>query len=97
MRGMRPGGVCACCGREGPVWVTDPRPFGDFEAGLIWEADTTLPPLCDGCDYAQRRWDARQHQIRNPGAGYPYFEPPPRTPPVRRGGDVDLGPDRRPG
>jgi hypothetical protein len=57
------------------------------------EADTTTPDLCDDCDYAQRRWDARQHELRHIGAGYPYLDPPPRTPPFRRPGDRDLAAD----
>lgn len=95
MRKLIPDGACACCGRAGSVWCStvDVRPIDTGMPGLIWEANTSEPDLCDTCDYAQRRWDARQHQIRTPTAGYPYMERPPLTPPVRRDGDRDLGPD----
>lgn len=92
-RKLVPDGVCAACGRVGPVVCTTAvRPL-DFGQGLVLEADTTLPDLCDRCNYAQKRWDARQRQIRCPGEGYPYFDGPPKSPPVRREGDVELGPD----
>jgi hypothetical protein len=72
--------------------------FQDVEAvdGQIMTVDlerATLPPLCDPCDYAQRRWAARQYQIKHPASGYPFMEGPPRTPPVRGAGDVPLAAD----
>ena len=36
------------------------------------------PPLCDTCDYAQRRWDAA-----TAGGWYPFADAPPKSPPVR--------------
>lgn len=93
MRKMIPDRVCVCCGRCGSVWSNvSARPL-DTGTDLVLEADTSLPDLCDDCEYAQRRWDARQHQLRCVGAGYPYADPPPRTPPVRRDGDRELGAD----
>ena len=80
-RKFQPGGVCSSCGHVGAThYDPDATP-------------SDLPELCDRCDYAQRRWDARQAQIRCPGNGYPYHEKPPITPPVRRPGDVALGRD----
>lgn len=91
MRRMQPSGVCACCGRGGPVFAEVER---SADGIVTVDADrASLPPLCDDCDFAQRRWDARQFQLRHPCYGYPYMERPPKTPPVRRATDRDLGPD----
>lgn len=66
-------GVCQCCGRVGPTWA---------------DLDAAEPePLCDRCEYAQRRWEAWQAYItgRSYGLGYPYPDSPPKSPPIRRG------------
>lgn len=85
MRKMTPDGICACCGKVGAVWSTVSVQPLDFGPGLpVLECDTTLPDLCDRCEYAQRRWDARQRQLQHPGEGYPYLDSPPKSPPVRR-------------
>lgn len=70
MAKMQPDGVCGCCGKVGPTWY-----------------DPAVPPahnLCDRCQCAQRRWEAWQYHIAHPGAGYPYFDGPPKSPPIRR-------------
>lgn len=67
-------GVCVCCGHAGAVWET-------------WTAPADLPPLCDRCEHAQRRWEAAERERRSPGSGYPYRDPPPKSPPVRRGAE----------
>lgn len=94
MRTIIRDGTCECCGHVGPVWCSTVRvrPL-DLGTGEYLEADTSEPDLCDECDYAQRRWDARQHELRCVGAGYPYMHGPPKSPPVRRAGDRDLGPN----
>lgn len=73
-RRTQPDGVCSCCGRVGVVWAD----VEWSEAGYVTCTDPDTPPLCDRCDYAQRRYEAAQ------GTHYPYGEPPPKTPPVRR-------------
>lgn len=81
MRRLEPDGVCACCGRGGAVFRSTPSVL-DFGVPTIppLEAEI-LPDLCDTCDYAQQRWDA-WHGSRY--LGYPYADPPPKSPPVRR-------------
>lgn len=72
-RKLQPDGICHCCGKVGPTWY-----------------DPDAPPeesLCDRCEYAQRRWDEWHYSLTHPGAGYPYTEGPPRTPPIRRDSD----------
>ena len=64
-RKLQPDGTCTCCGRVGPVWED-----------CLGPDDT--PPLCDTCDYAQRRWDAA-----TAGGWYPFADAPPKSPPVR--------------
>ncbi|HEY1192107.1 MAG TPA: hypothetical protein VGE74_31050 [Gemmata sp.] len=82
MRKMTPDGSCVCCGHIGAVWTTLVRsPDGTVPAD---PGPGTDPPLCDRCQYAQQRWDAWQYGLRCPGAGYPYADGPPLTPPVRR-------------
>jgi hypothetical protein len=56
----------------------------DFGNGVILEPDTMLPAVCDGCEYAQRRWDAWQAYLDCPGCDFPDTDGPPKRPPVRR-------------
>jgi hypothetical protein len=69
-------GTCQCCGRVGSTHedLNDP-PDDPRDPG----------PLCDQCDYAQKRWDAWQRKLECPGTGYPYMDPPPKSPPIKRG------------
>ncbi|AWM41779.1 hypothetical protein [Gemmata obscuriglobus] len=90
---MTPDGVCECCGRAGSTWTTmvageEPRTVVPADPGPGID-----PPLCDRCNYAQQCWDARQYELKHIGAGYPYADRPPVSPPIRRPGDRDLGPD----
>jgi hypothetical protein len=82
MRRVQPDGVCACCGAVGPTWADVERAAAGFVTVEPERAE--LPPLCDGCEDAQARWEAGRFQAGRSGAGYPYREGPPRTPPVRR-------------
>lgn len=77
-------GECHCCGRTAHLWVSVAKVL-DYGTPAMppAEPDMTLPPLCDDCDYAQRRWEAWQRHVACPGEGYPYDEPPPKSPPVR--------------
>jgi hypothetical protein len=86
MRRTIPDGVCACCGAVGPVAHTTVTPPLDFGVDTMppAECDSSLPDLCDTCNYAQQRWDAWQAEVARPGTGYPYLDPPPKSPPVRR-------------
>lgn len=83
-RYSRPG-TCAACQAAGPVWYNDLAAL-DFGGGLVLEADTTLPELCDACATAQARYDAWQYLQDHPDSPlrYPYAEPPPAVPPWRR-------------
>lgn len=93
MRKFQPDGICTCCGRIGPTWC-DVVPADEPRHTVAASADEARdPPLCDACEYAQKRWDARQSELRRPTAGYPYTQGPPRTPPVRRPGDIPLAAD----
>jgi hypothetical protein len=58
---------CHGCDKIGPVWQ-------DLD-------DPASRPLCDSCQYAQVRWEAWQYHVAHPGAGYPYHEGPPKSPP----------------
>jgi hypothetical protein len=69
-RKLHADGICTCCGRVGPTWA------------YVAAETPDLPPLCDRCEYAQSRWDAAGHA--HP-FGYPYWDGPPKSPPVRRG------------
>lgn len=98
LRSCQPDGVCHCCGRVGSTWA-DCRELTAAERKVVGGCYVAVsadewrtPPLCDTCDFAQRCWDARQFQLRHPTYGYPYMERPPRTPPVRRAEDRELGP-----
>lgn len=81
-RRMSPCEICTCCGRVGPAWV-DVVQLADRSFVTVDVPD--LPPLCDSCEYAQTRWEAAESCRRNPALSYPYLDPPPKTPPVRRG------------
>ena len=66
-------GTCASCGRVGPT-------HEDLDAD-----PPARPPLCDRCEYAQDRWEAwRLAESGRSCVGYPYLDPPPKSPPVRR-------------
>lgn len=70
-RKTHPDGICECCRKVGPT---------------VADLDLDDPqPLCDRCNYAQHRWEAWQYQRSHPGAGYPYFEGPPKSPPLPGG------------
>lgn len=80
-RKMSPAETCTCCGRVGPAFV-DVIQCAD--RSFVTADSPDLPPLCDSCNYAQRRWDAAEACRRNPALSYPFTEGPPKTPPVRR-------------
>lgn len=82
MRRLQPDGVCACCGRVGPVQQDVERTGDGFVTVEAERAE--LPPLCPKCNDAQRRWDAARSCERNPRLSYPYTQGPPKSPPVRR-------------
>ena len=82
-RRMQPDGVCSCCGKVGPTFA-DVRQCEDREFVSLGPDEWHTPPLCDACQDAQSRWDAWQYELAHPGAGYPYWQGPPKTPPVRR-------------
>jgi hypothetical protein len=76
-RRMQPSGVCSCCGKVGAVFA-DVEQLEDRTFVTVESDRCDLPPLCDVCEYAQKRWDARN------SPHYPYAHQPPKTPPVRR-------------
>ena len=65
-------GTCSVCGKIGPT-------HEDLESDV-----PDLPALCDRCNYAQRRWEDWQYHLAHLGAGYPHWDGPPKSPPVRR-------------
>jgi hypothetical protein len=66
-RKLLPSGRCARCHRTRPVWTNDLRPL-DLGTGVILEADTRTPDLCDDCDLLTRLTDPGYRALCWPAA-----------------------------